>query len=283
MLCDSGPSNNILSSTRSIRRLWSSLRRQTACPGSWMIPFKMDRLAAICTDRVSLDRIARLDTALTVWWRVFPSRAAQNWMRWTLRQSRRMRLLVGFLLSRCPHTCGRAAVLASLRHEVRSGGDGLHSDRRGQHSPTVRPCELMATPAIAVGRLTTPHVMIWPKSVSFFSGWKDLPIGEGLHVKDPCEVSLEFAILRGSTRQFRLQPKQRIWGRAIATLGSAPRSYAGRWRSAVARHARSLPADVEVESAAMRRLVEGCASHLELNAAFLISFAWVRSPPNSGI
>lgn len=85
---------------------------------------------------------------------------------------------------------------------------------------------------------------------------------------------------RGSIHRSRLQPKLRIWAPAIAISETAPRSYAGRWRSGAVRRGRSLPVGAKASPAEPLRAVEACAFHLVLHAALLISLAWVRSPSN---
>lgn len=93
----------------------------------------------------------------------------------------------------------------------------------------------------------------------------------------------EFAILLESTRQSRLQPKLRISAPVIAISGNAPRSYAGRSRSGAVQRGRSLPAGARAARAELLQAFEACAFHLVLHVTLLISFAWVRSPPNSRI
>lgn len=94
-------------------------------------------------------------------------------------------------------------------------------------------------------------------------------------------ISLEFAIRRGSTHQFPLQPKLRIWAPAIVTWGNALRSSADRWPNDAARRGPSLPAVEEVGPATQFPPTAGRAFHLELNATLLISivkFGPLRTP-----
>lgn len=93
-------------------------------------------------------------------------------------------------------------------------------------------------------------------------------------------ISLEFAIRRGSTHQFPLRPKLHIWALAIVTWGNALRSSADRWLNGAARRGPSLPAVEEVGPAAQFPAA-GRAFHLVLNATLLISivkFGPLRTP-----